>query len=359
MKGFMHIMEILIIVLVMFFVIMQLMGVPRYAIDWSQIELITHGNDVLFLLDKKGVNWFNGTEIDNELKKIFDETNIIYDLKIRDGIKPNITVGCICKEYQESILKGMLNPFTINGQETNFVYIERIDPSKPSFPVRFDVIVIFDANIATLDSEVSNYLMHDRGVVQIRDITNPLEVSKGTTYDKYFGMMWNNSHTGADNVNNITFTYQARDPTNRYYNLYKYFSHIPNSTGHRYPGGHFFVNFLKTGTDPEKLTVNDNVIGRIILEQKNTETPAAIVNDRIVNGAGRTAWISAPPGDEYTDDYSVMVRAFVVWAAGGTYSIITNHIPTNPAVFSMYKTINNDMFQIIEIVLTMGYLYEG
>ena len=57
-------------------------------------------------------------------------------------------------------------------------------------------------------------------------------------------------------------------------------------------------------------------------------------------------------------DMRNMLRTLVVWAAGEENEVIKGEVKNVPVVASIYKTYDKDMFQPVEIVLTMGNLYK-
>lgn len=118
-KGFLHVVEIIIVGLMAFLVLAQFSYVPKQAADWDGMKLSTQANDVLFSLDRKGVDWFNSTEVDKAMSS-FLSNNTIYSLNIRNVMKPQISVGCICSAAETASLVGALKPFEINGQQVSF-----------------------------------------------------------------------------------------------------------------------------------------------------------------------------------------------------------------------------------------------
>lgn len=83
MKGFIHIVEIVIITLVMFMVVLQFATIPRVRSNWDRTKLMLLGNDLLFSGEKKGIDWFNENDIDYYMNKSLAK-NIIYDVKIKN-----------------------------------------------------------------------------------------------------------------------------------------------------------------------------------------------------------------------------------------------------------------------------------
>ena len=77
----------------------------------------------------------------------------------------------------------------------------------------------------------------------------------------------------------------------------------------------------------------------------------------MVENVGRTAWLSRPSGS-LPDDAKVFIRALAAWAAGDTYDLRTSFFTKGQSVsFSLFKVLNEDMYQPIEIMFTIGNVY--
>jgi hypothetical protein len=127
MKGFMHIVEIIIIAIVIFVVIMQFLSIPLPEIDWSRTKLGLQANDVLYSLEGMGINWFDKDQLAGNLSLVFNDSNVVYNLKLKNIIKPEILVGCICNDSEKRTVEDLLESFEINGRETKF-FVEQINP---------------------------------------------------------------------------------------------------------------------------------------------------------------------------------------------------------------------------------------
>ena len=71
---------------------LQFSDIPKVKSDWPSTKLILQGNDLLFSLDKAGIDWFNSTEVGNSFAKALNETTIQYDLRIiyQNGTEYNV-----------------------------------------------------------------------------------------------------------------------------------------------------------------------------------------------------------------------------------------------------------------------------
>jgi len=80
MRGFVHILEIMIMGLVLFMLLSQF-SLPSFASNWERARLKLLGWDVLFTLDSSGINWLNSSEVEQELERLLPE-NVVYNLTI-------------------------------------------------------------------------------------------------------------------------------------------------------------------------------------------------------------------------------------------------------------------------------------
>ena len=81
MKGFMHVVEIILVLLLMFFVFIQFATIPTITTDWPKSKLTILARDIIFSSEKSRIDWFNETAV----KKYFSENlppNTIYSVNI-------------------------------------------------------------------------------------------------------------------------------------------------------------------------------------------------------------------------------------------------------------------------------------
>ncbi|MCX6814217.1 MAG: hypothetical protein NTY20_00985 [Candidatus Aenigmarchaeota archaeon] len=217
-KGFLHVVEIVIVGLMAFLVLLQFSYMPKQNIDWAGMKLSTQANDILFSLDKKGVDFFNSTELDRAISS-FVSNNTIYSLRIRNVMKPKINVGCICSAAETTSLTNTLQTFEINGQSMSFS-VTRIDPI--AFSHEYDVIVINDSNLASYYDQIRQFLGADKGIVEFRHFANLGEIDNVQT--NLFNLKWNSS---LPNPNADPVGFRSNMSSESYYNIYKYFHNIP------------------------------------------------------------------------------------------------------------------------------------
>ena len=116
-KGFIHIVEIIIISLVMFILVVQFSSIPSIRQDWDRTKLALSGNDLLHSLDATGIDWMDTDEVDQALLDALGGS-IRYDVTVRNAIKPEIEVGCICTDTETNLMESVLDSFTLNRQRT-------------------------------------------------------------------------------------------------------------------------------------------------------------------------------------------------------------------------------------------------
>lgn len=89
MKGFIHILEIIIISMVMFFILFQFSLIPKIDTNWERTKLYLIANDLVHTLDKINVDWDDSVDISNTIGNITTDLNLsqnlLYDVKIKDS----------------------------------------------------------------------------------------------------------------------------------------------------------------------------------------------------------------------------------------------------------------------------------
>ena len=352
--GFIHVVEIVIITLVVFILVTQFSTLPVARGDWDEAKLNLQGYDLLYSADKTGVNWLDPEEVRGVLDPVLEGTTLRYSVTIKNALKANILVGCICTNPEFNTIEGILTPFTFNGEDINFS-LAQIDPTVEdvSFPVYYDVIIVGNAvfdqmgGIGPYLVDVENYLAEGKGIVDIRDLDAQdfgVEDNRGFIQEYIFGLRWNEGLPDP-NFNRINF---AVPENSTYYKLYKYFTYIPS--GINASGWDGFNNFL-SGEKADKAA--DGIV-EVILRQEGTNVPAMIVKEGIVAGAGKSAWLSG--GDDTREERKALIRTLVTWMAGDEYPVVPGEV-RDPTTFSIYRVVNIDMFQPIEVILSLGYIF--
>jgi len=82
-KGFIHVIEIVVISVLILFAFAQFSYVPSMDTDWTKTKLNLQGNDLLFSLDRSGIDWFDEESVDNALSETLAQ-NVIYRVMLID-----------------------------------------------------------------------------------------------------------------------------------------------------------------------------------------------------------------------------------------------------------------------------------
>jgi len=220
MKGFMHVVEVILVIILVFFVFTQFSSIPRISTDWSDVKLKLTGSDLLSSLELQEVDWFNESELKGKLNRTAPK-NIIYSLRLENVIKPKIRIGCLCSDDEFNELVSILSPgwFVINGENVTFE-ITKVQDLSEIFSLNFDVSLFFNyVNLESYETALRNFLSYDKGVVEIFDIENMDSVQSNV-----FGLRFS---TLTPNLNRITFSDQSKVVKNEVYAIRKYFYHIP------------------------------------------------------------------------------------------------------------------------------------
>lgn len=221
-KGFMHVVEMLLVILLVLFVFTQFASIPSISADWQKTKLTLMGNDILHTLEASGVDWFNRTEVVNSLNKTLPE-NIMYSVTIRNAIKPQIKIGCLCSDSELAAVNGMLSPggFWLNGANTSFEVV-KVGSAAELFSLDFDVALVYGYEAFTdpaVYAAMKNFLAYDRGIVEIADL--PV---MDNTQKAIFGL---NSSAQRSDSSGIIFSASSAQNGRETNRIYDYFAHIP------------------------------------------------------------------------------------------------------------------------------------
>lgn len=251
MRGFLHIIEIIIISLVMFIIVFQFSTIPTIPFNFEAEKLSLQGEDMLFSLDHQGINWLDKQEVTDAFALFLDESNIVYGIRVENAIKTPFIVGCICDDQEMDWAEQVLTSFRLNNQFVNVTVLQQIDPPTQqgcqnfdgaSLPLIYDVIIMRDYNLTgdlgcqqyDYTPELKNFLSAGKGFVQIRDLDestvtglSPLDPGPESTHQKqfkyYFGLRYN-PLIGRDP--NAVLEHAA-DENSSFFNTKKYFHFVP------------------------------------------------------------------------------------------------------------------------------------
>ncbi len=173
----MHIVEIVLMILVVFFLFTQIASIPRLSTDWSKVRLYVLGNDIIHTLNERGIDWFNETAVKTNIDSL-NYSNIIYSVKISNAIKTKINMSCFCDDYEFGVIKNALYPgwFVFNGKNITFE-LNQIPPN-PHDPNHFEIghalnlgydVLIITHNYTILSNhrnELKTFLESDKGILE-------------------------------------------------------------------------------------------------------------------------------------------------------------------------------------------------
>lgn len=374
-KGFMHIVEIIIISLLVIVVVFQLyQSVPTQGF-WDRAQLRTLSGDILHSLEAAGMEWTDRSGMEAELIRLLGRTNIIFDLEIENLPKPDLWVGCVCteEEYAEytSLLTGSQNRFTLNGMAYE-IRLERIDPDSIDFPLLYDIIIIGESTGILEASQrlMEKFLLAGRGIILVKDLSQS-DFELDETLLNIFGLEFDSQA----NPSSPKLAFNT-PPESRYYNIRKYFLAIPNVTGNPDSLDDFvnesfkFDNFLSPS---ELVYASENDENRVLLATEATPSAAAlVVRDKVYQGKGRTAWLSGDAQGSLSDqeERTVLLKSLTLWSSGERFHI-TGHEIKNPEksylidVIKRQRYLNPSLqeqviqkttfFHPLKIVLSLGY----
>ncbi|GAF87264.1 unnamed protein product, partial [marine sediment metagenome] len=176
-RGFLHVVEVIIVVIVALALLLQFASIPRMEMEWSDSKLILMSQDLLHSLDESDVNWFSASDVQTRISAVLPET-MGFTLHTRQEVRPLIKIGCVCDSQQFDDLEENLTDFSLNGIDRRFEF-ERIEPSNMKFPVPGNNDVIFFWGVHTLNAEQLNnfteYMRMGKGVVELSALPSPQE----------------------------------------------------------------------------------------------------------------------------------------------------------------------------------------
>ncbi len=225
MKGFIHVLEIIIVALALFLVIALFIYIPRIESDWMKTKLIFYGNDLFFSLDQEGLNWLDKAQVNESVNRLLPR-NLEFDLKVKNAIKPIISLGCVCSQDTADMFQEFLNDFEFNGVNISF-RVEWINYSEISFPVTLDLVLLFNTIIPdNKRKQLERYLKYDRGIIEISSLD---ELTLGyPIYQDIFNLEWVDESLP---LVDYDAEFQETGIGDKNYKFSKYFYHVPLRVG--------------------------------------------------------------------------------------------------------------------------------
>lgn len=349
-KGFLHVVESLIVIMLVFVVLSQFYSIPRPQHAWSENKLRIMAQDMLYVLDEMQVDWLDASDIENTLSGIAPA--IGYSVRTKQSVLPVMKIGCVCEifaDYQ-TISNSVLTDFTLNGIYRDFqvdqVYPLDFDLDGPHLS-NYDVLLFrdFPALSAADAQNLSEYLRGGNGVVEYASLT---QAQAGEAWHRQvFGLQWSQSTRPPD----TNAEFQIAFPPSKLYDIKKLYEAIN--------GGTSFSNF---GTETV-FPAPPNEESRILLKQTRIYTgppndgrsvPLAVINWNVY-GNGRSAWMS---NGTLTDAMNRdILKALVIWTAADKEYEVRQDVMLQSAKASFRKVLNTDMYELMWVELTVGYQF--
>jgi hypothetical protein len=218
-KGFIHIIEMLIVIMTIFIFISQTSQISKVNSEWSNTRSSIAANDILFSFERAGVDWYNSTLIRSMINSTLGE-KLIVGLTVKNNVKPRITVGCVCTEAQAAQLSEMLSSTRFNIDITFNVI--RIEPSEIAFKHQHDVTFLWGYhNLSPHYNAMWRYLGSGRGVVEFSALT-PAQIGEAARRDLF------NLEYISDTISGSTETgFTSSEPGKHVHDISRYFSYMP------------------------------------------------------------------------------------------------------------------------------------
>jgi len=359
-KGFLHIVEAILVVAIVFFTLPQFSTIPRIVSSWDNARLTLMAEDILFSMDSNQTNWFDADEVTGKLESLLSPT-VTYRVSTTLDVRPFVNVTCVCGPLEYPVFTGIMgSSVTLNGIERK-IENRRVNPGGLDFSLNrnldTDVIVFFDEHpslTAEQEENLSTFMSNGGGVVQFRELE---DTDVGDSWhDMLFGMDWVYEGDSARTVtaqSDFSFLYS----TDEAYKAKKIF-------GALYPGFTGFSNFALenvTVEDPEKVLVQQYQGGSPSVYSggpyDGRPVPMSVINYN-VRGSGRAAWMSNASLDIITGpENRMLLRSLVLWAGSAKPFDIVGGSMKKSARATITKVVNANFFEPVRIDMSLGYIY--
>ncbi|MBU0953555.1 MAG: hypothetical protein KKA90_04000 [Nanoarchaeota archaeon] len=223
MRGFIHVLEAIIIIMIMLTVLVPILSLVPSPHDFDPNKRVAIGKDVLAVLQANETNWLDDAFVRTSLATAFDQSSYQYIFTRKGTPKSLITVGCLCDDAEYTDIQNLLQPFMLNRQNITFFHTQ-LDKAAMTFPHGTDLIILSgDLGQPQLDgnqSAMQSYLQQGGGILQLRDLSS--EAAVGAAYINLFGIEWAGDTPPA--AGPLTL---VASPTDRYWQLANLIEHVP------------------------------------------------------------------------------------------------------------------------------------
>lgn len=226
-KGFLHISEIIIMIMLIFVMLFQFSTIPKMRMQWERPKLTLMSQDFINVMDRSGIDWLDADDVATRFSDALPAT-MGYTLTTKQDVRPVIKVGCVCNLVEFNIVEQeILSDFDLNGLRRRFV-LERINPANLKFATDTDVIIYWGspdiADLSQDDTNMRRFLAMGNGIVEFSDLDEP-NASKQWHKD-VFNLLWVNPSESS-----YVFTPSARfsitAAPKMSYMVQKLFYHLP------------------------------------------------------------------------------------------------------------------------------------
>lgn len=222
-KGFVHIIETVLVSLMAIVAIMYLLYPVNPEIGWERAGLTTTGEDLLAVLSDdylKDIMEKGREEIGSKVSDILTGEKISFNMKSVGAYKNEIRVGCNCSEKEASELRKILTPAYVNNRKIKFtVYPFKFEDLTTEKWVDYDVIFLNeDDQVSTAKNyvgDIKSFLGRGRGIVEFVDFDSSGEI--GDLQREIFGLRQDGGDGG-----DVEFT-NREDPEKPNYGIGKLF----------------------------------------------------------------------------------------------------------------------------------------
>ncbi len=353
-KGFFHVVEALIVIMLVFLVLSQFYSIPRPTHYWSETKLRLMAQDLLDTMEEKGVDWFDFVEVNRTISEALPPT-MGFALETTQSVRPETKVLCVCPAtkaaYLESIFTTMPN---FNGVTRTFTFtsttLEGMDFTIGGPHLSNDVILFWGYPGITSGSpeaqSLNEYLSMGNGIIEYANLS---EAQAGETWhQETFNLRWADSLSVRPDYGYADFNLIR--PDEKSYGPIKLYNYFNGDD-----------NFLSFGY--EKVYPADERENKIVLRlgmmysggsDAGRSIPLATVNWG-VGGKGRTAWMSngtLPGTDNMNAD---LLKSLVIWAAAEKPYVVKGDVMAENSKSSLRKVLNQDMYEPMRIDLMLGY----
>ncbi|RLJ00290.1 MAG: hypothetical protein DRP03_00925 [Candidatus Aenigmatarchaeota archaeon] len=173
-KGFVHIVEIILIVIVVFTFLYQFASLKTKPQEWDKIKASLLVGDIINSLRILNTNWFNEEEVRARCDAVFPKT-MVYGLSLYGIVKPKINILCYGEKCND--VANALESFTINNVTISFT-IHTVDSLSELFSLYYDVAIIArDVLPDSFYNEENKYalkqfLTNDKGIIEMVNLVS-------------------------------------------------------------------------------------------------------------------------------------------------------------------------------------------